>query len=91
MASFLPRDDEVTALRERSPRCSDLRCLRGRRQPRARVCVGVDQVLIRRLLSPWRRCAPWVDPRRHDAQNRGSTQTPTFRGKRMPLDHHHQA
>jgi hypothetical protein len=25
-ASFLPRDDVVTALRERSPRCSDLRC-----------------------------------------------------------------
>lgn len=33
-----------------------------RRQPRARVCVGVDQELIRRLLSPWRRCAPWLIP-----------------------------
>ncbi len=27
--SFLPRDDEVMALRERSPRCSDLRCSGG--------------------------------------------------------------
>lgn len=28
-ASFLPRDDAATALRKRSPRCSDLRCSEG--------------------------------------------------------------
>jgi hypothetical protein len=29
-ASFLPRDDEAMVLRERSPRCSDLRCSEGK-------------------------------------------------------------